>query len=82
MMKKVALLCGALMVVLALGSCKKERTCRCTVLGESTIRIIKINKGTCEDLSTYLYDRDPVLYPDILDSLLCTDFDFDAFVND
>lgn len=81
-MKKVALICGALAMVLAMSSCSKERTCRCTVLHESTVRIIKIDKGTCEDLSTYLYDRDPVLYPDILDSLLCTDFDFDAYVND
>ena len=65
-----------------LASCSKERTCRCTVLGNQTIRIIKIDKGVCEDLRYVLYDRDPVLYPDITDSVLCTDFDFEPYMND
>ena len=81
-MKKVALLCGALALLMAVVSGGKERTCRCSVLGDQTIRIIKIDKGTCEDMRYVLYDKDPVLYPDITDSLLCTDFDFEPYMDE
>jgi len=80
-MKKIVVLCSLAAVVMALSSCGKERTCRCSVLGDQTVRIIKIEKGTCEDLRSLLYDQDPVLYPDITDSVLCTDFDFEAYTN-
>ncbi len=76
MKKRAVLLCGMLAVALLAASCGKEKTCRCTVLHEQSIRIIKIDKGDCEDLRYVLYDRDPVLYPDITDSVLCTDYDF------
>jgi hypothetical protein len=81
-MKKIFLMAGIVTVLLLAASCSKERTCRCTVLGNQTIRIIKIDKGVCEDLRYVLYDRDPVLYPDITDSVLCTDFDFEPYMND
>ena len=81
-MKKVALLIGAVAVLLAFASCTKERTCRCSVLGGQTIRVFKIDKGSCYDLYSILYDQDPVLYPDITDSLLCTDFDFEPYMNE
>jgi len=79
-MKKVALLVGAVAILAAFVSCSKDRTCRCSVLGDQSIRIIKIDKGECEDMRFVLYDQDPVLYPDIKDSVLCTDFDFEPYV--
>ena len=78
-MKKILLFCGVVAFVALLSSCGKERECRCAVRGEPTIRIIRISKGNCEDLYSYLFDRDPVLYPDIMDSILCTDFDFESY---
>lgn len=85
-MKKVLLSIGALALLLAATSCTKERTCRCAVFGPNAnpqkIRIIKIDKGVCEDLRYVLFDQDPVLYPDITDSVLCTDFDFENYTND
>lgn len=74
-MKKILLLGVSALLLLAMSSCK-ERTCRCSVLGQQTIRIIKIDRGTCDELRYVLYDQDPVLYPNIIDSVLCTDFDF------
>ncbi len=87
-MKKVLLGLSAAVLLLATVSCTKERICRCSVLsteggfGGQTIRIIKIDKGTCEQLRFVLYDMDPVLHPNLLDSVLCTDFDFEEYVND
>ncbi len=81
-MKKIILLFGVIVLMLATASCSKERTCRCSVLGQQTIRIMKIDKGTCEDLRYILYDQDPVLYPDRTDSVLCTDFDFEEYANE
>lgn len=80
-MKKLVLLCLLMSFVALCTSCSKERECRCAVDGESTIRIIRINSGTCEDLYSVLYDQDPVLYPDQMDSILCTDFDFANYEN-
>lgn len=87
-MKKFFLALGAVAVLAAVGACTKERTCRCAVLsteggyGGQTIRIIKIDKGTCDQLRFVLYDMDPVLHPNLTDSVLCTDFDFENYVND
>lgn len=87
-MKKALLCIGAVALLFAFGACTKERTCRCSVLsteggyGGQTIRIIKIDKGTCDQLRYVLYDLDPVLHPDLTDSVLCTDFDFESYVND
>lgn len=87
-MKKVLFAFAAVVLLLASVSCTKERTCRCSVLsteggfGGQTIRIIKIDKGTCDQLRFVLYDMDPVLHPNLTDSVLCTDFDFEEYVND
>lgn len=85
-MKKLLFSLAALVVLLAVSSCSKERTCRCAVFGPQAnpqkIRIIKIDKGTCEDMRYVLFDQDPVLYPDRTDSVLCTDFDFEPYAND
>ncbi|MBO7489678.1 MAG: hypothetical protein J6T88_05310 [Bacteroidales bacterium] len=84
-MKKLLFFLGAIVVLLAVTSCTKERTCRCAVFGQQAnpqkIRIIKIDKGSCEDVRYVLFDQDPVLYPDITDSVLCTDFDFEPYTN-
>ena len=80
-MKKSFLVLALLALSMLAASCSKERNCRCAVLGLQTVRIIKIDKGTCEDLRYVLYDQDPVLYPDITDSVLCTDFDFEPYMD-
>lgn len=81
-MKKTLLTAVALLMLLAVTSCGKVRQCRCAVLGAQTVRVYTIDKGTCEDLRYVLYDLDPVLYPDLTDSVLCTDFDFEKFENE
>lgn len=80
-MKKIVLLLAIAAFALVSVSCKKERTCRCSVIGDQTIRLITIDKGDCRDIRYVLYDKDPVLYPDLTDSVLCTDFDFEDFSN-
>ena len=65
------------MAVLLLGavSCGKEKTCRCSVLGDQTVRIVKIEKGECEALHEYNYHN---LHDTLfVDTLLCTDFEFE-----
>lgn len=78
-MKKITLFCLAALFAVAVAGCSKERVCQCSVMGESYVRTIKIDKGTCDDLRFVIYDLHPVLYPDQLDSVLCTDFDFDSY---
>lgn len=73
-MKKKAILCLAAVALLAAG-CSKQKTCRCSVLGESTVRIVKIERGECNQLHTYNYHND--LDTLIVDSLVCTDFEFE-----
>ncbi len=85
-MKKVFILTGIFVLMACLSSCGKERTCRCAVFGPDAnpqkIRIIKIDKGTCDEMRYVLFDLDAVLYPDRTDSVLCTDFDFEPYVNE
>lgn len=57
-------------------ACSKEKTCRCAVLHSSKVRVIKIDAGNCEDLRTYSYHD--ALDQLVVDSLLCTDYEFDA----
>ena len=83
-MKKVAIFLAFAALLLTAASCTKVRNCRCSVLGESTVRYFTIDKGKCEDLRYVLFDPDGVNpdisgYPDITDSVLCTDFDFDSY---
>lgn len=61
-----------------LTGCSKQKTCRCSVLSEtrgSTVRIIKIESGSCDDINVYSY-HDPQDNR-INDTLLCTDYEFD-----
>jgi hypothetical protein len=69
-----------LMVILAAGmllvaGCSKEKTCRCAVIGTPNVRIIKISKGECEQLRVLRYYN--FLQQEQVDSLVCTDFEFD-----
>lgn len=61
-------------LLLAVG-CTKEKNCRCTVRGTATVRIVKIEKGSCNDLSILQYHT--TLDSLKVDSLLCTDYPFD-----
>ena len=55
-------------------SCTKEKTCRCSVLHSSKVRIIKITGGNCEDIKLLRYHTDLGVLK--VDSLLCTDYEF------
>ncbi len=61
-------------LALAMVACNKQQTCRCTVLGTQNVRVIKINKGECEQLKTYTYHN--VMDSIKVDSLLCTGYEF------
>ena len=60
---------------LLLAACSKQTTCRCSVIGAPTVRIIKIEAGECEDLKLFTYHN--TLDSLKVDSLLCTDYEFD-----
>ena len=74
MKRKIILLAGALILLLAPTACDKAKTCRCSVLGTNKVRIIKIEKGSCESLHVML-DHTTVDSL-ITDSLLCTGYEF------
>lgn len=73
-MKKFYLTGGLLLLALLATSCSKERNCRCSVRGETYERTFTIEKGRCEDLRYVLYDLHAVIYHDMTDSVLCTDY--------
>ena len=73
-MKKKAIICLAALALLATG-CSKQKTCRCSVIGKSTVRIITIEKGECNQLHTYNYHTE--LDTLVVDSLLCMDYEFE-----
>lgn len=73
-MKKTLLLPLCALALLATG-CSKQKTCRCAVIGSSVVRIIKIDHGECEQLHTFNHHNS--LDTLVVDSLLCTDFEFD-----
>lgn len=66
-------LAAMLLLLLPVG-CDKAKTCRCSVLGTNKVRIIKIEKGACEDLRVF-YDHTSVDSL-VVDSLLCTGYEF------
>ena len=73
-MKKILMYCVGVLAVVSVTSCSKERECRCAVMGETYERVIKIDKGTCEQLRYVLYDLHSVTSHDVTDSVLCTDY--------
>lgn len=76
-MKKKYLFYGAIAALLVVGtmSCSKEKTCRCSVLHSSKVRIIKIGSGNCEDIKLFKYHT--MLDSLKVDSLICTDHEFE-----
>lgn len=81
-MKRISLALAAAALLLTAASCSKEKTCRCSVRGTSTVRIIKIEKGECTQLSHIDYHSP--LDEQLTDSLVCTDYEFkiDSIYND
>ena len=75
-MKKKYLLLGMMVAgIMLVMACSKEKTCRCSVLHSQKVCIIKINSGNCEDIKIFRYHTD--LDSLKVDSLLCTDYEFD-----
>ena len=74
MKRKILLAAGLALLVFAATGCSKEKTCRCSVRGTSTVRIIKISKGECSQLSHINYHSP--LQDQLVDSLVCTDYEF------
>lgn len=74
-MKKKYLLFG-LAGALAVGvtGCSKEKKCRCSVLHSEKVRIITIDGGNCEDIQLLSYHTPLDVL--VVDSLLCTDHEF------
>jgi hypothetical protein len=74
-MKKALLLLAVAMLTLTV-SCKKEKNCRCAAMGTQNVQIITITNGDCHKIlySSYLDVLDVVH----LDTLVCTDFPFEA----
>ena len=73
-MKKKFVTLLAVAAILTLAACTKEQTCRCSVLGTQNVRIIKINKGECDQIKTYTYHN--AMDSIKVDSLLCTSYQF------
>lgn len=61
--------------LLTLAGCSKQKTCRCTVLHDQTVRLVEMDKGDCYDIRFIYYDEDE-LNVNVTDSVLCTDYDF------
>ncbi|MBQ9417751.1 MAG: hypothetical protein IJU19_04140 [Bacteroidales bacterium] len=82
-MKRVQM-AGLAMGVLLLTAvgCSKQKDCRCAVKGSSVVRIIKIEKGECEQITTYSYHDN--LDSLSVDTLYCTGHEFaiDSIFND
>ena len=75
-MKRKLLIVGLVAVagLTVVAGCSKEKTCRCSVLHSTKVRIIKIASGNCEDLHIFQYHTP--LDSLKVDSLLCTDHEF------
>ena len=73
-MKRILPLLACAALLLTATSCNKEKTCRCSVRGTSTVRIINISKGKCSQLNHLNYHTP--LDVQMTDSLICTDYEF------
>lgn len=82
MKHKIIAITAAAVLLATLAGCSKQKTCRCSVRGTSTVRIIKIDKGECTQLSHLEYHSP--LDEQLVDSLICTDYEFriDSIYND
>lgn len=73
-MKRKIFTLAALAVLTMAAGCSKQKTCRCAVLNSATVRVIKIESGECSDLKLFKYHN--TLDTLMVDSLLCTDYQF------
>ncbi len=82
MKHRIIVLTAAAVLLATAAGCSKQKTCRCAVRGTSTVRIIKIEKGECSQLSHLEYHS--ALDEQLVDSLVCTDYEFaiDSIYND
>ena len=74
MKKKLLFTVGVVVLMLAAVACSKEKKCRCSVLHSSKVRIITIASGDCRDLKLFRYHTP--LDSLKVDSLICTDYEF------
>lgn len=74
MKRKLFFVAIAVLGLLTVASCSKEKTCRCSVLHSSQVHIIKIQKGNCEEIKLFRYHTP--LDSLMTDSLICTDYEF------
>ena len=72
--KYLIMVFAGLMGLVGLYGCSKEKTCRCSVLHSSAVRVITIQSGNCEDIKLFRYHTS--LDSLKIDSLLCTDYEF------
>ncbi|MBR2959914.1 MAG: hypothetical protein IKC19_09865 [Bacteroidales bacterium] len=82
MKRKILTMAGVALLLAVTAGCGKQKTCRCAVMGTSTVRIVEIDKGECNQLNVYTYHTP--LDVTMTDSLLCTDYEFmiDSIYND
>lgn len=73
MKKKAILLAMASLALMTVG-CSKQKTCRCSVIGRSTVRIINVDGGDCSDITKYTYHNE--YEQTIEEDLVCTDYEF------
>ena len=72
--KSKFIVAAAVVLLVAVVGCSKQKTCRCSVMGTERVRIIKIDNGECTQLHVFQgHDEVDSVW---VDSLLCTDYEF------
>ncbi|MDY5968688.1 MAG: hypothetical protein SPJ13_01550 [Bacteroidales bacterium] len=78
-MKKIVLPVLLVTVAVTFFGCSKQKTCTCAVIGDQNVRTITIDGGNCEDVRFLYYDYNNLPnYQNMVDSVLCTDYEFDT----
>ena len=71
MKKLVPISFAVLAFALLCTGCNKEKNCRCAVKGSQHVRVMTIERGSCEDLN-YVEYQDPVHITSLnTDTILC-----------
>ena len=73
-MKRKIISLVAVALLLTVAGCNKQKTCSCSVRGTSDVRIVKIERGECEQVKLYQYHT--ALDSLEVDSLVCTGYEF------
>lgn len=74
MKKRILLVAGVVIALMAVTGCSKQKTCRCAIPGSVKVRVITIDKGECEQLLVYDYHTETDV--NVTDTLYCTDYQF------